>query len=104
MWRSSCSMVSGTSRDSSSVQSSAKRRSELAQPAELVALRERRNAEIGDAVREVLVRVGALAALKLRVQRQRNEPRLRRAAERADRSSRVGEEKPGPLLVVGEHL
>ena len=49
-------------------------------------------------------RVRDLAALELRVEGQRDEPRLRRVAERADRGARVAEEEPRPLLVVAEHL
>ena len=52
----------------------------------------------------MVVHVRGLGALKLCVQRQRNQPRLWRVPERANRSTRVGEEKPSALLVVSEHL
>jgi hypothetical protein len=52
----------------------------------------------------MVVRVRRLATLELGVKRQRDEPRLRRVAERADRSARIAEEKPRTLLVVAEHL
>jgi hypothetical protein len=52
----------------------------------------------------MVVRVRRLATLELGVKRQRDEPRLRRVAERADRGARVAEEKPRTLLVVAEHL
>ncbi len=53
---------------------------------------------------QVLLRVLNFAALKLRIDRQRVEPQLRRVPEDAHRRSRVGKEKPGPLLVVADHL
>ena len=52
----------------------------------------------------MVAHVRGLAALKLRVQRQRNQPRLWRVAERANRGARVGKEKPRALLVMSEHL
>ena len=65
---------------------------------------QRRDPQVGDAVREVVVRVCGLAALELGVQRQGSKPCLRRIAECAERRARVGEEKPPPLVVVAEDL
>jgi hypothetical protein len=92
-------------------------RRERAQPIDLLALerqvspqevvvssRQRRDAQVGDSVREMVERVRDLAALELGEEGQRDEPRLRRVAERADRGARVAEEEPRPLLVVAEHL
>jgi hypothetical protein len=66
--------------------------------------RQGREPQVGDAVREVVVRACGLAALQLGVQGQGNEPRLRWVAEPAERRARIGEEKPGTLLVLAEHL
>ena len=55
-------------------------------------------------MREVVLCECDLAALELGVQGQRGEPRLRWVSEGADRRTRVGQEKPGSLLVVCEHL
>jgi hypothetical protein len=65
---------------------------------------QRRDPQVGDAVREVVVAVCGLAALELGVQRQGSKPCVRRVAELADRRARVGEEKPPALVVVAEHL
>ncbi len=91
-------------------------RRERAQPIDLLALerqvspqevvvssRQPRDAQVGDAVREMLERVRNLAALELGVEGQRDEPFLPRVAERADPGARVAEEEPRPLLVVAEH-
>jgi hypothetical protein len=87
------------------------------QPAELVALqrqvapqevlvarRQRRHPQVRDAVGEVVVGVGGLAALQLGVARQHSQPRLRWVADLADRGASVGQQQPRPLLVVGEDL
>src|SRR5882672_4653095 len=55
-------------------------------------------------MRQMLVCVCGFAELQLGVQGQGREPRFGRVAERADRRARVGEEKPGLILVVGDHL
>jgi hypothetical protein len=70
----------------------------------LVARRQRRDAQVLDVVREMLVRVCGLTVLELSVAGQDLEPRLRRVAERADRRPRVGQQEPGALLVVRKHF
>jgi hypothetical protein len=51
----------------------------------------------------VLRRVGRLASLQLRVERQRRRPCVLDVPERADRRAGVGEEQPRIFLVVGDH-
>ena len=70
----------------------------------LVACREGRDPQVGDVMRQVLLRMRGLAALEFGVPWQDREPRLRRVAEHADRRPCIVEEQPRPLLVVGEHL
>src|SRR5919197_2971121 len=91
--------------------------SETSEPVDLLALerqiaaeevfeasRQRCDPEVRDAVREVVVCVDRLASLELGVPGEREEPGFRWVAELSDRDARVGEEEPGPLLVVGDHL
>ncbi len=66
--------------------------------------RQRRDAQIRDAMREMVVCVSGLGALELGIERQHDEPRLGRVAEGTDRRAGVAQEKPRPLLVVAEHL
>jgi hypothetical protein len=70
----------------------------------VVAGRERREPQVGDAAGEVFLSVRRLTALELAVERQCGEPRFRGIAERADRLARVREKKPGSLLVIREHF
>jgi hypothetical protein len=76
-------------------------RGELA--AQLREARREVDPEVGDSMREMIGRMRGLAPLQLGVQRQSNEPRLRRVAGFADRRARVGEEKPRPLVVMAEY-
>ena len=65
---------------------------------------QRRDAQVGDSVVEVVVLACGLDTLELGVQRQGAKPEFGRIAELADRPARIGEEKPPPLLVVVEDL
>ena len=70
----------------------------------LVTCRQRWNAQVRNAVCELLVRVRNFPALELGAERHHGEPCFGRVAEHADRCARVGKEEPRPLLVVPEHL
>src|SRR3954468_13011758 len=56
----------------------------------VVALGERLDAQVGHAVRQVVVRMRRFAALELGIAREELEPRLRRVPVRAERHAGVG--------------
>ena len=70
----------------------------------LVARRQRREPQVGDAVREMLAGARGLAALELGVARQHARATPRAGCRAPDRRAGVGEQEPRPLLVVREHV
>src|SRR5437660_361158 len=70
----------------------------------LISSRQRSDAQVGNAMQQMVMRVAGCSDLEFGIQRQYGEPHLWRIAGLADRYAGVSKKQPCPLLVISEYF